>query len=199
MAKKQSWHTVSIIPIERVERQIYVIRGVKVMLDADLAALYQVPTKAFNQAVVRRVRTGSVRRKLPRLALTQDGPRASMPRLTAAGTTLIAALDIPSRQENFDDILRAQLVFDLSQQVELPCQLDDVGQPVRAPSGYRPIRTGSPSSRLAGAGSLAGSNRTDTSFETPGSCIVTPYSDCAASIVRLACVMTTNCVCFAIS
>ena len=33
--------------------RIYVIRGLKVMLDADLAALYGVPTKVFNQAIRR--------------------------------------------------------------------------------------------------------------------------------------------------
>ena len=36
-----------------IERRIYLIRGHKVMLDADLAYLYQVPTKVFNQAVKR--------------------------------------------------------------------------------------------------------------------------------------------------
>ena len=42
-----------LIPIERIERTIYLIRGEKVMLDRDLAGLYEVPTKAFNQAVKR--------------------------------------------------------------------------------------------------------------------------------------------------
>src|SRR5215467_6820403 len=37
-------------------------------------------------------------------------------------------------------------------------------------------------------------NFTDTSFETPGSCIVTPYIDCADSIVFLECVIRMNCV-----
>src|SRR5690349_13299051 len=36
-----------------VERRIYIIRGVRVMLDEDLAALYEIPTKALNQAVKR--------------------------------------------------------------------------------------------------------------------------------------------------
>lgn len=36
-----------------VESLIHVIRGQKVMLDSDLAALYGVPTKAFNQAIRR--------------------------------------------------------------------------------------------------------------------------------------------------
>jgi hypothetical protein len=41
------------VPVELVERRIYLIRGQKVMLDADLAELYQVLTKALNQAVRR--------------------------------------------------------------------------------------------------------------------------------------------------
>lgn len=41
------------LPVELVARRIYVFRGEKVMLDADLAELYQVPTKALNQAVRR--------------------------------------------------------------------------------------------------------------------------------------------------
>jgi len=40
-------------PIERVETLILVIRGQKVILDADLAKLYGVSTKALNQAVRR--------------------------------------------------------------------------------------------------------------------------------------------------
>ncbi len=41
------------IPAQVIERKIYVIRGHRVMLDSDLAKLYQVLTKAFNQAVLR--------------------------------------------------------------------------------------------------------------------------------------------------
>lgn len=40
-------------PIERIERGILVVRGQRVMIDADLADLYRVPTKALNQAVRR--------------------------------------------------------------------------------------------------------------------------------------------------
>ena len=43
----------SIIPVERIAAQIYLIRGVSVMLDYDLAELYGAPTKALNQAVTR--------------------------------------------------------------------------------------------------------------------------------------------------
>jgi len=44
------------IPIERIEQAILLIRGQKVMLDADLAVLYEVSTKALNQAVKRNER-----------------------------------------------------------------------------------------------------------------------------------------------
>ncbi|MDQ2855626.1 MAG: ORF6N domain-containing protein [Acidobacteriota bacterium] len=43
----------SLISVERIEKAIYFIRGEKVMLDRDLAKLYGVTTKAFNQAVKR--------------------------------------------------------------------------------------------------------------------------------------------------
>ena len=45
----------SLMPLERIERAILVIRGHKVMLDADLASLYGVEAKALNQAVRRNV------------------------------------------------------------------------------------------------------------------------------------------------
>src|SRR5579871_2512810 len=54
MAKRPNSAAVTaVIPVERIERQIYLIRGQKVMLDSDLAALYQVPTKRLNESVRR--------------------------------------------------------------------------------------------------------------------------------------------------
>jgi chromosome condensin MukBEF ATPase and DNA-binding subunit MukB len=41
------------VPMERIQNVIYLIRGQKVMLDRDLAALYEVPTKVLKQAVKR--------------------------------------------------------------------------------------------------------------------------------------------------
>ena len=43
----------SLIPIERIERLILLIRGHKVMLDSDLAELYGVTTKRLNEQVRR--------------------------------------------------------------------------------------------------------------------------------------------------
>ena len=45
--------TTGLIPAERIETKILLLRGQKVMLDRDLAALYGVPTKALKQAVKR--------------------------------------------------------------------------------------------------------------------------------------------------
>lgn len=45
--------TTSIIPADYIERRIFHLRGVKVMLSSDLAALYEVEVKALNQAVRR--------------------------------------------------------------------------------------------------------------------------------------------------
>ena len=42
-----------IASVEQIESRIFLIRGQKVMLDADLAELYGVETKVFNQAVKR--------------------------------------------------------------------------------------------------------------------------------------------------
>ncbi len=41
------------VPIEKINRQIFLIRGHKVMLDRDLAELYSVKVKELNQAVKR--------------------------------------------------------------------------------------------------------------------------------------------------
>jgi len=55
MKTDMSHHTSQVpsLPAERIDRMILLIRGQRVVLDADLAALYAVPTKAFNQAVKR--------------------------------------------------------------------------------------------------------------------------------------------------
>lgn len=45
-----------LIPSERIEKAIYLIRGEKVMLDRDLASLYGVETKVLNRAVKRNLR-----------------------------------------------------------------------------------------------------------------------------------------------
>lgn len=54
MAKAKQ-HITKLIPDEIIINRIYIIRGVKVMLDRDLAAMYEVETKVFNQAVKRNI------------------------------------------------------------------------------------------------------------------------------------------------
>jgi hypothetical protein len=46
----------AIIPIGQIEQRILLIRGERVMLDADLAMLYGVPTRVLNQAVRRNLK-----------------------------------------------------------------------------------------------------------------------------------------------
>jgi len=52
---KKELETNVVLPVtpEFVERRIYMIRGKKVMLDSDLAELYQIETKTFNRSVLR--------------------------------------------------------------------------------------------------------------------------------------------------
>jgi hypothetical protein len=65
MAKEKS-----VIPIERIAAQIYVIRGESVMLDADLAELYHVETGALVRAMKR---TGGFRLSTERPSPEGDG------------------------------------------------------------------------------------------------------------------------------
>ncbi len=48
--KKEATATTLPVPVEMIERRIHLIRGHKIMLDSDLAALYQVPTNSLNLA-----------------------------------------------------------------------------------------------------------------------------------------------------
>ena len=50
MSKKVSR---SVVPLQMIEDRIFIIRGVKVILDKDLAELYGVPTKRLNEQVRR--------------------------------------------------------------------------------------------------------------------------------------------------
>jgi len=79
---------------DRLSRLVLSIRGHKVMLDSDLAALYGVPTKALNQAVQRN---------------SERFPEDFMFRLTREEVAnLAAALDVIDNKEVSD--LRSQIV-----------------------------------------------------------------------------------------
>ena len=45
--------TSALVPAAVIEQRIYLVRGHRIMLDRDLAALYGVDTKVLNQAVTR--------------------------------------------------------------------------------------------------------------------------------------------------
>lgn len=53
MTKKRPKSTAILIPQERIESRILLIRGMKVILDSDLAELYGVPTFRLNEQVRR--------------------------------------------------------------------------------------------------------------------------------------------------
>jgi phage regulator Rha-like protein len=53
MAQEPHDHELATIPVELIERKIYLIRGHKVMLDRDLAELYGVSTGRLNEQVKR--------------------------------------------------------------------------------------------------------------------------------------------------
>ncbi len=52
---KKSESKMSIVPSERIEKRIFWLRGEKVMLDSDLAELYEVLTGNLNKAVKRNI------------------------------------------------------------------------------------------------------------------------------------------------
>lgn len=53
--KKNHLKTEGALSSELIQHKIYIIRGKKVMMDRDLAMLYEVPTKVLNQAVKRNI------------------------------------------------------------------------------------------------------------------------------------------------
>jgi hypothetical protein len=63
----------SIIPSERIERSILLLREQKVMFDADLAELYGVETKVLLQAIRRNAARGAQRPPLPALRVHRTG------------------------------------------------------------------------------------------------------------------------------
>jgi len=52
---KKIKQTKNLIPVDRIESNILYLRGQKVMIDYDLAVLYDVPTKRLNEQVKRNV------------------------------------------------------------------------------------------------------------------------------------------------
>jgi len=79
--------------IKSIQNRIYEIRGERVMLDFDLAALYEVPTKVLNQAVKRN---------------SKRFPKDFMFRLTLSEWQLIRSQIVTAPEG--DGILRSQIV-----------------------------------------------------------------------------------------
>jgi hypothetical protein len=92
------------VPVKLVERRIYMIRGQKVMLDADLAELYQVPTKRVNEQVQRnpgrfpkdvmfRLTKAEARNLRSQIATSSWGGRRSLPyAFTEHGVAMLSAV-----------------------------------------------------------------------------------------------------------
>ncbi len=55
MAKKKRTNEMSVIPLKSITNAILFIRGHRVILDSDLANLYEVETKALTRAVRRNI------------------------------------------------------------------------------------------------------------------------------------------------
>jgi hypothetical protein len=51
----KGWYVIQRISIEKIQKQIFMIRGHKVLLDRDLAHLYNVETFNLNKAVKRNI------------------------------------------------------------------------------------------------------------------------------------------------
>ena len=74
----------SLVPLERIEQKIFMVRGQRVMLDADLAALFGVSTKRLNEQVKRN---------------SERFPSDFMMRLTAAEAADVAAAGADLRSQ----------------------------------------------------------------------------------------------------
>jgi hypothetical protein len=92
------------VPVQLVDRRIYMIRGQKVMLDADLAELYQVPTKRVNEQVQRnrgrfpkdfmfRLSATEARNLRSQIATSSWGGRRNLPfAFTEHGVAMLSAV-----------------------------------------------------------------------------------------------------------
>jgi hypothetical protein len=77
----------TIVPIEVIERKIYLIRREKVMLDSDLAKLYGVTTKRLNEQVRRNLK------RFPLDFMFQHGGRRYLPYVfTEQGVAMLSSV-----------------------------------------------------------------------------------------------------------
>jgi ORF6N domain-containing protein len=92
------------VPVQLVDRRIYMIRGQKVMLDTDLAELYKVPTKRVNEQVQRnrsrfpkdfmfRLSAAEARNLRSQIATSSWGGRRNLPfAFTEHGVAMLSAV-----------------------------------------------------------------------------------------------------------
>jgi|SRR5579871_5060808 len=110
----------AILPVERITRAILLLRGQKVMLDADLAGLYHVEVKALNQAVKRnrerfprdfmfRLTTDEFRRLRSQTVTAKRGGRRTAPyAFTEQGVAMLSSvLNSPRAVQVNIEIMRA--------------------------------------------------------------------------------------------
>ena len=96
----------NLIPSELIENRIFVIRGVKVMLDRDLAKLYRVEVKVLNQAVQRnldrfpkdfmfkitRDEASNLKSQIVTSSLTHGGRRKPISVFTEQGVAMLSSV-----------------------------------------------------------------------------------------------------------
>jgi hypothetical protein len=131
------------VPSERIESAIHVVRGQRVMLDADLAALYGVTTKRLNEQVKRnsgRFPTdfafrltagdaGSLRSQFATSKIGRGGRRYAPLVFTEHGAVMLASiLNSPTAVEVSVQIVRAfvRIRLMLASNVELAQKLEDL-------------------------------------------------------------------------
>ena len=131
------------VPVERIEQAILLIRGQKVLLDRDLAALYGVPTKTLNLAVKRnRARfpvdfmlrlsaeeTRNLRFQIETSSLRWGGRRYCPTAFTEQGVAMLSSvLRSPRAIQVNIEIMRAfvKLRMILSTHVELARKLEEM-------------------------------------------------------------------------
>ena len=133
----------AIVPGERVESAIHVVRGQRVMLDADLAVLYGVTTKRLNEQVKRNTARFPEDFMFPLTAVEASnlksqfatssvdwGGRRKLPRVfTEHGAVMLASiLNSPTAVDASVQIVRAfvRLRLMLASNAELARKLDDL-------------------------------------------------------------------------
>ena len=96
----------TIVPIENIQSMIFTLRGVQVMMDSDLAQIYQVETKMFNRAVKRNIE------RFPdtfRFQLTKEEYENLSFQSGTAGTGDSLRCQIGTLENNPEDSLRSQI------------------------------------------------------------------------------------------